>query len=222
MTEHRELEQQLRQSQKMEAIGLLAGGVAHDFNNILAVILMQTESMQESRELPTAVQKGLQQLQTATERAADLTRQLLLFGRKQLLQPRDLDLNAVVASFARMLQRILGEDVRLELHLHPARLLTRADAGMLEQVLMNLAVNARDAMPGGGSLRIQTAEQVVVDDARARLIPTRRRAATSASRSATPAPASRRRICRTSSSRSSPPRDPARGRGWGSRPCSES
>ena len=171
VTEHRELEQQLRQSQKMEAIGLLAGGVAHDFNNILAVILMQTESMQESRELPTAVQKGLQQLQTATERAADLTRQLLLFGRKQLLQPRDLDLNAVVASFARMLQRILGEDVRLELHLHPARVLTRADAGMLEQVLMNLAVNARDAMPGGGTLRIQTAEQVVEDDARARLRP---------------------------------------------------
>ena len=170
VTEHRELEQQLRQSQKMEAIGLLAGGVAHDFNNILAVILMQTESMQESGELPTAVQKGLQQLQTATERAADLTRQLLLFGRKQPLQPRDLDLNAVVASFARMLQRILGEDVRLELHLHPARLPTRADAGMLEQVLMNLAVNARDAMPGGGSLRIETAEEVE-DDARPRLHP---------------------------------------------------
>ena len=170
VTEQRELEQQLRQSQKMEAIGLLAGGVAHDFNNILAVILLQTESIQLEQGLPTAVQKGLQQLHAATERAADLTRQLLLFGRKQILQPRDLDLNEIVTSFARMLQRIIGEDVRLELHLHPARLPARADAGMLEQVLMNLAVNARDAMPGGGSLRIQTAEQLV-DDVRARLHP---------------------------------------------------
>ncbi|KAB2965763.1 MAG: PAS domain S-box protein [Thermoanaerobaculia bacterium] len=170
VTEHRELEERLRQSQKMEAIGHLAGGVAHDFNNILAVILMQTESMQREMESSTSIQEGLRQLHAATERAADLTRQLLLFGRKQVLQPRELDLNEVVTSFARMLQRILGEDVRLELHLHPAPLPTRADAGMLDQVLMNLAVNARDAMPRGGSLRIRTAEQVV-DEAGVRVHP---------------------------------------------------
>jgi len=170
VTEHRRLEGDLRQAQRMDAIGHLAGGVAHDFTNVLAVITMQTELMQAERDLPAAVQEGLRQLHAAAERGANLTRQLLLFSRKQVIQSRDLDLNDIVASLARMLQRIIGEDVRLQLHLHPAPLLTRADAGMLDQVLMNLAVNARDAMPTGGSLRIETTARVV-DEALAHLHP---------------------------------------------------
>ncbi len=170
VTEHRRQEGELRQAQRMDTIGHLAGGVAHDFTNVLAVITMQTELMQAERDLPAAVQEGLRQLHAAAERGANLTRQLLLFSRKQVIQSRDLDLNDIVASLARMLQRIIGEDVRLQLHLHPAPLLTRADAGMLDQVLMNLAVNARDAMPTGGSLRIETTARVV-DEALAHLHP---------------------------------------------------
>ncbi len=156
VTHERKLEAQLRQSQKLEAIGQLAGGVAHDFNNILAVILMQAELIATEERLADTAREGLRQIRLAAERAANLTRQLLLFSRRQVLQPRNLDLNEVVTNLAKMLQRIIGEDVRLELHLHPAPLMTRADAGMLEQVLMNLAVNARDAMPQGGKLVIET------------------------------------------------------------------
>ena len=152
------LEEQLRQSQKMEAIGQLAGGVAHDFNNILAVMMMQAELTGMVENLPDQVQDGLREIRVAAERAANLTRQLLLFSRKQVLQSRQLDLNEVVTSLAKMLQRIIGDDVRLQLNLHPRPLLTRADAGMLDQVLMNLVVNARDAMPGGGQLFIETSE----------------------------------------------------------------
>ncbi len=168
VTEHRKLEEQLRQSQKMDAIGQLAGGVAHDFNNILAAITMQTELLRMEEGLTATAHDGLQEIRVATERAANLTRQLLLFSRKQVVQSRDLDLNEVVASLARMLQRIIGEDVRLQLHLHPTPLRTRADAGMLDQVLMNLAVNARDAMPKGGTLRLETATQVLTEAAAAR------------------------------------------------------
>ncbi len=170
VTEHRKLEEQLRQSQKMDAIGRLAGGVAHDFNNILAAIMMQTGLMQGEPGLSVAVRDGLRQLHADAERAANLTRQLLLFSRKQVLQSRDLDVNETVGCLVKMLQRIIGEDVRLELHLHPTPLVIRADGGLLDQVLMNLAVNARDAMPQGGTLRIETAEEAV-DDARARLHP---------------------------------------------------
>ena len=157
ITREVQLEAQLRQSQKMEAIGRLAGGVAHDFNNILTVILLQTELITGRGGLPEAAREGLQQIRAAAERAANLTRQLLLFSRRQVMQPRDLDLNEVVRNLAKMLQRIIGEDVHLELRPYPAPLMTRADAGMLEQVLMNLAVNARDAMPQGGRLIIETA-----------------------------------------------------------------
>ena len=160
VTERRQLEQQLRQSQKMEAIGQLAGGVAHDFNNILASILMQVELTAEAKDLPEIVREDLQQIRAAAERAARLTRQLLLFGRRQVMQPRELDLNEIVTSLTKMLQRIIGEDVRMQLNLHPAPLMTRADAGMLDQMLLNLAVNARDAMPGGGRLVIETASKV--------------------------------------------------------------
>ena len=155
VTDHRQLEEQLRQSQKMEAIGQLAGGVAHDFNNILAAIIMQAE-LTGMGELPREAREGLAQIRAAAERAANLTRQLLLFSRRQVMQPRELDVNESVTHLARMLQRIIGEDIKLQLHLHAAPLFTRADAGMLDQVLLNLAVNARDAMPGGGRLLIET------------------------------------------------------------------
>ena len=160
ITEQRKLEEQFRQSQKMEAIGQLAGGVAHDFNNILAVIMMQAEVTGLVENLPAEVRDDLRQIRASAERAANLTRQLLLFSRKQVMQPCQLDLNEVVSSLAKMLQRIIGVDVRLQLNLCPRPLLTRADAGMLDQVLMNLVVNARDAMPGGGQLFIETSEKV--------------------------------------------------------------
>ena len=161
ITRERQLEEQLRQSQKMEAIGRLAGGVAHDFNNILTAILMQTELLTDLEDLPSPVREGLQQIHAAAERAANLTRQLLLFSRREVMQPRLLDLNEAVTSMVRMLQRIIGEDIRLQLVLHSKPLWLRADPGMLDQVLMNLTVNARDAMPRGGQLLIQTAETQV-------------------------------------------------------------
>ena len=165
VTERRQLENQLRQSQKMEAIGQLAGGVAHDFNNILAALLMQIELIEMAGNLPQEAADGLEQIHAFTNRAADLTRQLLLFSRRQVMQPRHLDLNEIVTNLAKMLQRIIGEDVRLQLNLHPVPLITHADAGMIEQVLMNLAVNARDAMPKGGHLRIDTTEANVAEPA---------------------------------------------------------
>ncbi len=160
VTERRQLEEQFRQSQKMEAVGQLAGGVAHDFNNILAVIMMQAELTAMTESLPDTAQDGLRQIREAAERAARLTRQLLLFSRKQVMQSHQLDLNEIVTGLAKMLQRIIGEDVRLQLNLHSRPLFTRADAGMLDQVLMNLVVNARDAMPGGGQLFIETSEKI--------------------------------------------------------------
>jgi PAS domain S-box-containing protein len=156
ITERRRLEAQLLQAQKMEAIGRLAGGVAHDFNNILAVLLLQTELLLQPPDLPARVREGLDQMRAATERAANLTRQLLLFSRKQVLQPRDLDLNQVVSGMAKMIRRVIGEDIHFELQPAAEPLPLRADPGMIEQVLLNLAVNARDAMPRGGRLVVQT------------------------------------------------------------------
>lgn len=170
ITERRQLEEQFRQSQKMEAVGQLAGGVAHDFNNILTAILMHLGLLRAQPELAQGMQETLHELEGEARRATALTRQLLLFSRRQVMQPRDLDLNEVVTSLAKMLQRIIGEDVKLQLHLHGTPLITRADAGMLDQVLLNLAVNARDAMPGGGRLLIETAEKIV-DDELARFYP---------------------------------------------------
>ena len=169
ITERKQLEEQLRQSQKMEAIGQLAGGVAHDFNNILGAMMLQTELTGMIEGLPEEVRKGLEEIRGGAERAANLTRQLLLFSRRQVMQPRQLDLNESVTSLARLLQRILGEDIRLQLNLHPRPVVTYADAGMLDQVLMNLAVNARDAMPGGGQLTLETAEKIL-DEAQAQMI----------------------------------------------------
>ncbi len=161
ITERRLLEEQLRQAQKMEGIGQLAGGVAHDFNNILAAMMMQTELAEMMAGLPEAAYEKLRQLRGFAERAANLTRQLLLFSRRQVMQPHDLNLNDAIVGTAKMLQRIIGEDVQLQLSLHPRELLTHADPGMLDQVLMNLVLNARDAMPAGGKLLVETSERTL-------------------------------------------------------------
>ncbi len=161
ITDARQLEEQFRQSQKMEAIGQLAGGVAHDFNNILAAIMMQADLASATTDLPQETRELLQDIKSATQRAADLTRQLLAFSRRQVMQPRDVDLNEVVTDLAKMLQRILGEDVHLQLNLHPSPLMTRADPVMLDQVLMNLAINSRDAMRNGGRLFVETSERTL-------------------------------------------------------------
>ena len=156
ITEQRELEAQLRQSQKMEAIGQLAGGIAHDFNNILTIIqgfattLLDADAGTEARRIAT------EHIVEASQRAAGLTRQLLAFGRRQVMQPRDVDLNDLVASLAKMVQRVLGEDVNLQLQLSARPIFVHADPGLIDQVLMNLVLNARDAMPAGGLLRIDT------------------------------------------------------------------
>ncbi len=160
ITDRRQLEEQFRQSQKMDAIGQLAGGVAHDFNNLLAAIMIQAD-LAAATNPPAETRELLEDIQGAAERAAELTRQLLTFSRRQVMQQRALDLNESVSDLTRMLQRILREDVSLGLNLHPGPLLTRADAGMLDQVLINLVVNARDAMPGGGRLSIQTGERTL-------------------------------------------------------------
>jgi CheY-like chemotaxis protein len=141
----------------MEAIGQLAGGVAHDFNNILTVIHGQASLLLAGGGLSGTPAKCAQQISLAAERAAGLTRQLLAFGRRQLMQPRQLDVNEVVGNMTKMLGRILGEDIALQLHYCPRPALVEADAGMLEQVLLNLAVNSRDAMPKGGLLAIKIA-----------------------------------------------------------------
>lgn len=158
ITERKLLEDQLRQAQKMEAIGQLAGAVAHDFNNILAAILMQAEVASTAENLPIDVEESLVEIRNCAERAANLTRQLLVFSRRQVMQRKLLDVNDSVTNLARMLQRVLGADVRLQLHLQPEVAPIRADAGMFDQVLLNLAVNARDAMPLGGCLTIETSQ----------------------------------------------------------------
>jgi len=157
ISERRHLEEQLRESQKMEAIGRLAGGVAHDFNNLLTAILGYLELVR--RRLPDDGELGadLQEITTAAQRAAELTRQLLAFGRRQSLKPETLDLNTRVRSIEKMLRRLIGEDVEIVLQLADELWLTRADPVQVDQVVLNLAVNARDAMPDGGRLTIATA-----------------------------------------------------------------
>jgi PAS domain S-box-containing protein len=154
ITTRRELEEQFRQSQKMEAVGQLAGGIAHDFNNLLTVIQMQSSLlMAELTERPDVI-TGIQQIMDASRRAANLTRQLLTFSRREAQAPRILDLSEVIGNMTKMLQRILGEDISLESRFAPGLPQVHADPGMMEQVLMNLVVNARDAMPAGGRLTI--------------------------------------------------------------------
>ena len=163
VTAQRQLEEQLRQSQKMEAIGQLAGGVAHDFNNILTVIQGHA-SLLMGGHLGESAGRSAEQIVQAAERAAGLTRQLLTFSRRQLIQPKQLDVNKVVGNMTNMLGRLLGEDVALQLNYCQSPPMVEADAGMLEQVLLNLAVNARDAMPKGGQLAIRIALADLRDD----------------------------------------------------------
>jgi two-component system cell cycle sensor histidine kinase/response regulator CckA len=157
ITERRQLEAQFRQSQKMEGIGQLAGGVAHDFNNILAIIQLQAELLKGRGGLSPEQMAFADQIGATVQRAAALTRQLLLFSRREVFQPRDLDLSESITSTAKMLNRILGENVQMQLKLAAQPMFIHADAGMMDQVLLNLTVNARDAMPNGGHLIIETA-----------------------------------------------------------------
>jgi PAS domain S-box-containing protein len=156
VTERRALEQQLRQSQKMEAVGRLAGGIAHDFNNLLMVISGYSEFLLERLGAEPHLRGPAQEIASAAERASSLTRQLLAFSRKQMLAPRIVNLNDVATENSKMLTRMIGEDIDLVLVPSPNLWPVRADAGQIEQVIMNLAVNARDAMPSGGKLTVET------------------------------------------------------------------
>ena len=153
-TERRRLEEEFIQAQKMEVVGQLAGGVAHDFNNILTVIHGHASLLLTS-ELEESASRSAQQISQAAERAAALTRQLLTFSRRQLIQPKKLDMNKIVGNMIDLLGRLLGEDVSLQLNYCPSPAMVKADVGMMEQVLLNLAVNARDAMPKGGRLAVR-------------------------------------------------------------------
>jgi PAS domain S-box-containing protein len=167
VTETRTLELQLRQAQKMEAIGRLAGGIAHDFNNLLMVISGYAEFLLERVGPDPRLRGPAQEISNATQRATSLTRQLLAFSRKQMLAPKVLDLNEVVAENLKMLTRMIGEDIDLVMVPGPGLGAVRADPGQIDQVIMNLAVNGRDAMPQGGKLTIETAN-VALDDSFAR------------------------------------------------------
>ncbi len=152
----RAAEEQLRQSQKMEAVGRLAGGVSHDFNNILSVILSYTELLLSDPRHDAATREDLEEVRKAGKRAAALTHQLLLFSRQQVLHPTVVDLNETIGGMEKMLRRLLGDDVEVALTLAPKLGKISADSGQVEQVIVNLAVNARDAMPKGGTVRIET------------------------------------------------------------------
>jgi PAS domain S-box-containing protein len=156
VTDRWNLEAQLRQSTKMEAIGRLAGGVAHDFNNLLLVIRGYAELMEHKVEPNSPLHKSVSQILSASQRAAEVTHQLLAFGRKQILQPRVIDLTAIVVESINLLQRLIGEDIVLRTEFASQLDPVKADPGQIHQVMMNLVVNARDAMPGGGVLTIET------------------------------------------------------------------
>ena len=164
ITRRRQLEAQLRQAQKMEAVGQLAGGLAHDFNNVLTVVIGYAQLLLDGGTLPPNAVGPLTQIFTAGNRAANLTRQLLVFSRKQTVDRRAVDLNPVASEISALLRPLLGEAIKLQLTLSPDPCPAEADAGMIEQVLMNLAVNARDAMPQGGTLAIAT-EHVTIHEA---------------------------------------------------------
>ncbi len=156
ISERRQLEEQFRQAQKMEAVGRLSGGVAHDFNNLLGVIIGYGELLHTDLPQEHPLKASVEQVLKAGHRAAALTRQLLAFSRQQVLDPKVMDLNAVVRDMESMLKRLLGEDVELKTDLHPALGRIKADQSQIEQAIMNLAVNARDAMPSGGKLTLTT------------------------------------------------------------------
>ncbi|MBA3655895.1 MAG: PAS domain S-box protein [Gemmatimonadaceae bacterium] len=170
ITEQSNLTEQLRQAQKMEAVGRLAGGVAHDFNNLLTVMDCHVQFLLQDLDASTPQRQDVEAIKKATENAAALTRQLLAFSRKQILQPKLINLNDSIANIESLLGRLLGETVQVVTRLDPALGQMKADPGQIEQVLMNLAVNARDAMPKGGTLTIQT-RGVTVSDMQANLRP---------------------------------------------------
>lgn len=156
ITDRRRLEEQCRQSQKMEAIGRLSGGIAHDFNNLLGVMIGYAEILQENTDPAHPDRECVDEILRAGQRAASFTRQLLAFSRQQVLEPTILDVNGVVTAMEKMLRRVIGEDIELETLLEPELAKVKADQGQLEQVILNLAVNARDAMPNGGKLKVKT------------------------------------------------------------------
>ncbi|HJZ75682.1 MAG TPA: response regulator [Vicinamibacterales bacterium] len=157
ITDRRKLEEQLRQAQKMEAVGQLAGGIAHDFNNLLTAILGYCNLMRDDMPAEDPLRADLDEIHSAGERAASLTRQLLAFSRRQMLQPQIVDMNVVVQQLEKLLRRLISEDVELVTALAPDLMNVRVDPASIEQILVNLAVNARDAMPSGGRLTIETA-----------------------------------------------------------------
>ncbi len=165
VSEQRRLQEELRHSQKMEAVGRLAGGVAHDFNNLLSVVLGYADLLLQASDLPERARARVEEVQRAAGRAADLTRQLLAFSRRQVLQPQVLDLNTVTVEMEGMLRRLIGEDIelvsRLEAIVHPVK----ADRGQVEQVIMNLVVNARDAILDGGRITLETANIIMSPEA---------------------------------------------------------
>jgi PAS domain S-box-containing protein len=165
VTERRHLEEQLRQSQKMEALGRLAGGVAHDFNNLLTIIGGYAQMLLGSVKAKDPARRDLDSIIEAANRASALTRQLLTFSRRQVMQPKVLDLNRLIARMHRMLRPLVGEDIALELALQKSVGRIKADPGQIEQVLMNLVLNARDAMPRGGRIRISTGVSQRSEDA---------------------------------------------------------
>jgi len=164
ITKAKHLEQQLRQAQKMEAMGRFAGGISHDFNNLLSVIIGYCDLSQSHLDSEHPVSKHVEQIKIAGQRAAVLTRQLLAFSRQQVLQPRTLNLNVIVNGVSKMLGRLIGEDISIVLRLTEPLSSVRVDLGQMEQILMNLAVNARDAMPEGGRIIVETAN-VKLDEA---------------------------------------------------------
>jgi two-component system, cell cycle sensor histidine kinase and response regulator CckA len=170
ITDRRQLEEQLRQAQKMDAVGRLAGGVAHDFNNLLMVINGYTEVLLEQLEKGSDMHHKVQSIQQAADRAATLTRQLLAFSRKQLLELKVIDVNSVIGDMERLLRPLIGENIELVTRLSTQTGHTRADAGQLEQVIMNLVVNAKDAMPDGGKLTVQSSDVTVRHDSEHRFI----------------------------------------------------
>src|SRR4029453_5615966 len=156
LSERKRLEAELLNAQKLESLGRLAGGVAHDFNNPLTGIAGYASLLRERANGDAELHRDLGEIKRAADRAAELTKQLLAFGRRQVLNPRPLDLNAVVADVGALLQRLLGDHVELDILPSPTLGTVRADPGQIEQVIVNLVVNGRDAMPDGGKLTIRT------------------------------------------------------------------
>jgi PAS domain S-box-containing protein len=170
VTQRKKLEEQLRQSQKMDAIGQLAGGVAHDFNNMLTVISGYSEILLTMLEVDDPKRQFLLDIRDASERATTLTRQLLAFSRKQLLEPKVVNLNDIISNIEKLLRRLIGEDIVLTILLSPYLSRVKVDPNQIEQVVLNLAVNARDAMPQGGRLRIETRDTIITEE-QSRLLP---------------------------------------------------